>query len=203
MSLTIVAATEVSLTWNRYGAFSQQDGAHGHRAPEAASVLYINLKLRDFLMRTMLVGLLVSALAAPGHMTAQQLPLRPVERGLYLTIFRSPATGIELRSGNVAAYAGFYPTVIKLDGQLSNTNFVRAGATYYMNDRGAGLYVSPSLLWSLDPDWKNGALTEIGFRGRLYRRLNGRIGAALLSTPDRHGRVNPTVGLDLPLGAGR
>jgi len=38
------------------------------------------------------------------------------ERGVLLTVFRSPATGVELRTGHAAAYVGFYPTVIARDG---------------------------------------------------------------------------------------
>jgi hypothetical protein len=125
------------------------------------------------------------------------------ERGLYLTVFRSPASGVELRAGHAAGYVGFYPTVLSRDGTRGNANFVRVGGTYYLNARGAGPYVSPSLLWSLQPEWRSGALTEVGFRGRLYGRVNGRLGAAVLTTLDRQVRVNPTIGLDLDLWAPR
>jgi hypothetical protein len=125
------------------------------------------------------------------------------ERGLYLTVFRSPATGVELRAGHVAAYAGFYPTVIRRDGARANVNFVRAGVTWFLKASGAGGYVSPSLLVSLDRGWPSGALTEVGFRGRLYGRVNGRLGAAVLTTFGRQVRVNPTIGLDIKLGSAR
>jgi hypothetical protein len=122
---------------------------------------------------------------------------------VYLTAFRSPATGVELRAGHAAAYLGFYPTVISREGTRGNANFIRAGVTYYARAHGASPYVSPSVVWSLDRRWRSGALTEVGFRGRLYGRLNGRLGAALLTTLDGQVRVNPTVGLDLRLGATR
>lgn len=125
------------------------------------------------------------------------------ERGVYLTVFRSPATGLELRAGHVAAYAGFYPTIIRRDGALNNVNFIRAGATYYLKASGATIYASPSVVFSLDHDSGNGALTEVGVRGRLFSRVNGRLGAAVLTTTDGKVRVNPTVGFDLKLGAGR
>ena len=38
------------------------------------------------------------------------------ERGVYATVFRSPSTGIELRSGHAAVHAGFYPTILRADG---------------------------------------------------------------------------------------
>ena len=123
------------------------------------------------------------------------------ERGVYLTAFRSPATGLELRAGHVAAYAGFYPTVIRRQGKLDNLNFIRAGATWYLKAQGASLYASPSFVVSLDRDIESGALTEVGFRGRILPRIHGRLGAAVLTTMDGIVRVNPTVGLDIKLGA--
>ena len=152
-------------------------------------------------MRVHSLAVLLAALVLPAAGSAQ-LSDRP-ERGLYLTVFRSPATGVELRAGHAATYVGFYPTIISRDGNRENVNFIRAGVTYYMKDHGAGAYVSPSLLWSLDREWKSGALTEVGFRGRLYGRVNGRLGAAVLTTLDKQVRVNPTIGLDIKLGAGR
>jgi len=152
-------------------------------------------------MRALFLTILLAALVPPTEGSAQPNDRR--ERGLYLTAFRSPATGIELRAGHAATYLGFYPTVVSRDGNRGNANFIRAGVTYYVKAQGASPYVSPSLVWSLDPKWRNGALTEVGFRGPLYRRLNGRLGAAVLTTLDRQVRVNPTVGLDLKLGARR
>jgi hypothetical protein len=154
-------------------------------------------------MRVTFQAVLLGVLMSPGGALAQEDVKKAPERGAYLTVFRSPATGIELRAGHAAAYAGFYPTILGRDGKRGNANFIRAGATYYLKDRGASVYLSPSLLWSLDPNWKNGALTELGFRGPVYRRLNGRIGGAVLTTFDNQVRVNPTIGLDIPLGAGR
>jgi hypothetical protein len=128
---------------------------------------------------------------------------RQPERGIYLTIFRSPATGVELRAGHAAVHLGFYPTIISKDGKRGNANFVRMGASYYLKASGASAYVTPSILWSLDKNWKHSALTEIGFRGPVYRRLNGRVGAAALTTIDGQVRVNPTVGMDVKLGGAR
>jgi hypothetical protein len=152
-------------------------------------------------MRVLSLPVLLAALVLPSVGSAQPTPRR--EQGLYLTLFRSPATGVEVRAGHAAAHLGLYPTVISRDGARGNANFVRAGGTYYLKARGASPYVSPSLLWSLDPEWRSGALTEVGFRGRVFGRVNGRLGAAVLTTLDRQVRVNPTVGLDVKLGARR
>jgi hypothetical protein len=152
-------------------------------------------------MRASSIMILLAALTFSAEASAQTTE-RP-EQGVYLTMFRSPATGVELRTGHAAAFVGYYPTVISRDGVRGTANFVRAGATYYLKAQGATPYVSPSVLWSVGPRWRSGALTEVGFRGRLYGRLNGRLGAAVLTTLDRQVRVNPTVGFDLKLGAGR
>lgn len=152
-------------------------------------------------MRAFHAVLLSAMLAIPAAAAAQDA--RPAERGVYLTVFRSPSTGLELRSGRGAIHAGYYPTVLSRDGVRSNVGFIRAGATYYARPAGATPYVSPSLVVSLDRDWRSGALTEVGVRGRLYQRLNGRLGAAVLTTTDGEVRVNPTIGFDMKLGGRR
>ena len=146
-------------------------------------------------MRRTLIALALAAIPAT-------LPAQPGERGLALTVFRSPATGLELRAGRAAAFAGFYPTILRADGQADgeSTSFVRAGATWYLRPRGWSPFVSPSIVWSLDRDWRNGALTEAGVRFPLGSRVNGRLGVGVLTTFDGEARVNPTVGLDIPLG---
>jgi hypothetical protein len=152
-------------------------------------------------MRALAPAVLLAALVLPSEGSAQ--PNERREQGVYLTLFRSPATGVEVRAGHAAAHVGLYPTVISRDGARGHANFIRAGGTYYVKARGASPYVSPSLMWSLDDRWRNGALTEVGFRGRVFGRVNGRLGAAVLTTLDRQVRVNPTIGLDLKLGARR
>ena len=152
-------------------------------------------------MRVSSLTTLLAMLLVSGTAEAQSSP--SPERGVYLTVFRSPATGLELRTGHVAAHAGFYPTILGRNGKQENVNFIRAGATYYLKTRGASVYVSPSVVFSLDRDWANGALTEVGFRGRLFNRVNGRLGVGVLTATDGEVRVNPTVGLDIKLGAGR
>jgi hypothetical protein len=146
--------------------------------------------------------LLIALIATPTLVHAQTPPLG-AERGVYLTIFRSPSTGVEVRSGHSAVNLGFYPTILRNDGSQANVNFIRLGGSFYARNRGSSLYASPSILVSLDKKWKHGALTELGYRGAIYRRLNGRLGAAVLTTTDGLVRVNPTVGMDLKLGRGR
>jgi hypothetical protein len=149
------------------------------------------------------LGALVLALVAAPRVAMSQAPSKPRESGIYLTIFRSPSTGMEARSGRAAVNLGFYPTVLRRDGKRDSANFIRLGGSFYAKDRGATLYVSPSIMFSVDKDWKHGALTELGFRGPLYRALSGRVGAGVLTTTDGRVRVNPTVGMDLKLGRGR
>jgi hypothetical protein len=153
-------------------------------------------------MRALTVLLTAGMLTLPGLATAQN-NADSTERGLHLTVFRSPATGLEWRGAHVGVYAGFYPTIIARDGERENVNFIRIGATYYVRDRGLTPYVSPSLVASLDRNWSHGALTEVGMRGKLYRRLHGRLGAAVLTTTAGDVRVNPTIGMDVRLGGSR
>jgi hypothetical protein len=156
-------------------------------------------------MKTILGAFVLATITAiaPPRIVMSQTASKPRESGLYLTIFRSPSTGIEVRSGHMAGNLGFYPTVLRRDGKRENANFIRLGGSFYTKDRGSSLYFSPSLAFSLDKNWKHGALTELGFRGTVYRALSGRIGAGVLTTTDGRVRVNPTIGMDLKLGGGR
>ena len=156
-------------------------------------------------MKTILGAFVIATITAiaPPRIAMSQTPSNTRESGLYLTIFRSPSTGIEVRSGHMAGNLGFYPTVLRKDGKRSNANFIRLGGSFYTKDGGSSFYVSPSVVFSLDSDWRHGALTEFGFRGTLYRALSGRLGAGVLTTTDGQVRVSPTVGMTLKLGRGR
>jgi hypothetical protein len=153
-------------------------------------------------MNTVLTALVLATIAVP-HVAMSQSSSKPRESGIYLTIFRSPSTGVEVRSGHAAGNLGFYPTVLRKDGKRDNANFIRLGGSYYLRDGGSSVYVSPSVVFSLDKDWEHGALTELGFRGSVYRALSGRVGVGVLTTIGGVVRVNPTVGMNLKLGRGR
>src|SRR5687767_7121022 len=88
---------------------------------------------------------------------AAQTPAARSDDGAHITFFRSPATGLEYRWGRLGLHTGFYPTILKADGQTQgeNTNFVRAGAAYYLHSARWTLFVSPGVLISLDDDWDN------------------------------------------------
>jgi hypothetical protein len=150
--------------------------------------------------------LAVIALAAtiilPASADAQTTPA-PSEDGAHITFFRSPATGLEYRWGRFGLHTGYYPTILKDDGQTTgeNTNFVRAGATYYLRSARWTLFVSPAVLISLDDDWDNGVLTEVGVRVPVFNRTSFRVGVGVLRTFDGITRVNPTVGFDVRLSA--
>ena len=150
--------------------------------------------------RTFLAALTLS-LAVPFVARAQ----RATDRAIYLTIFRNPSSGIELRFGQIGVHAGFYPTILKADGESKgkNTNFMRFGATVYTSATGAALYLSPSVAVSLDKRFKSGFFTDAGIRGRIAGPVAGRLGVGVLNTFDGEVRVNPTVGLDVRLGKNR
>lgn len=123
------------------------------------------------------------------------------DAGVYLTVFRSPSTGVEVRGDRFAVHGGLYPTILKADNQSKgeNTNFVRLGAAMYYRPSGWSPYVSPALLFSLDDDWKNAVLSEVGVRLPIAGRGAFRLGVGVLSAFDGEVRVNPTVGLDIRL----
>lgn len=127
---------------------------------------------------------------------------RPAEGGLYLNICRNPATGLEYRRGAFAVHGGFYPTILKADGQAEgeNTNFLRAGVSTYPRRSGVSPYASVAILVSLDDDWDNSVISELGFRAPFANRWAGRLGVGVLTSFDGEVRVNPTVGLDVRLG---
>jgi hypothetical protein len=53
---------------------------------------------------------------------------------------------------------------------------------------------------SLDDDWDNGVLTEVGVRIPVFSRASLRGGVGVLRTFNGRTRVNPTIGLDIRLG---
>ena len=147
-------------------------------------------------------ALVLSLASSASAQESQQAPAVSPERGLYLTAFRSPATGFEYRAGRFAVQAGYYVTILKIGEQAKgeNTNFVRTGATFYLRPSGWTPYVSPSLVLSLDDDWDNGVLTEVGFRVPMFSRASLRGGVGVLRSFNGETRVNPTIGLDVRLG---
>lgn len=154
---------------------------------------YFNHILQELIM-IVRCALVLFAVAAP--LSAQS------GGGLHLTGFRSPATGLELRGAHLGVHAGYYPTVLKADGQskVENTNFIRIGAAGYLRQYGVTPYLSAAFLVSLDDDWKNSILSELGLRLPLAQRFAFRVGVGLLTSTDGEVRVNPTVGFDIPLG---
>lgn len=155
-------------------------------------------------LRPLALLILVTATALARPVLAQEAAPRR-EGGVYLTLFRSPATGLEFRRERVAVHAGFYPTILKADGQQGgeNTNFIRIGASAYLRSSGWTPYLSPALLLSLDDDWQNGVLSEVGARFPFADRAAFRIGVGVLTAFDGEVRVNPTVGFDLRIGGAR
>jgi hypothetical protein len=156
--------------------------------------------------RTSATALVLAAAVLAVPAAAQQAGSSPVrEGGVYLTIFRSPASGVEVRGGRLGAHAGFYPTILKADGQADgeNTNFVRIGGAFYVAPAGWTPYFAPSLLISLDDDWDNALLSELGVRLPVARRAAFRLGVGVLRSFSGAVRVNPTVGVDVRLGRAR
>lgn len=159
-------------------------------------------KSTNVLLAGLTFAVVLSLSSSASAQESQQAPAVSPEGGLYLTAFRSPATGLEYRTGRFAIHAGYYVTILKIGEQAKgeNTNFVRTGASFYLRPTGWTPYVSPSVVLGLDDDWDNGILTEVGVRIPVFSRASVRGGVGVLRTFDGETRVNPTIGLDVRLG---
>jgi hypothetical protein len=159
-------------------------------------------KSTNVLLAGLTFALVLSLSSSASAEESQQPPAVSPDGGLYLTAFRSPATGLEYRTGRFAIHAGYYVTILKIGEQAKgeNINFVRTGASFYLRPTGWTPYVSPSVMLSLDDDWDNGILTELGVRIPVFSRASVRGGVGVLRTFDGETRVNPTIGLDVRLG---
>ncbi len=120
---------------------------------------------------------------------------------LRLTVFRNPATGLELKHARIGVFVGFYPTILRRTAadEMRNTNWIRTGVSVWSHSTGPALYASVSAMVSLTDGWKNGVLFDVGGRYPIGERFAGRLGVAVLQTTDKLTRVNPTVGFDIPL----
>jgi hypothetical protein len=156
----------------------------------------------NVLLAGLAFALVLSLSPSASAQESQPAPAASAEGGLYVTAFRSPATGLEYRTGRVAIHAGYYVTILKNGEQTKGetTSFVRMGASFYLRPAGWTPYVSPSIVLSLDHDWDNGILTEAGLRVPVFSRASLRGGIGVLRTFDGETRVNPTIGLDVRLG---
>ena len=144
------------------------------------------------------LGLTLSPVVAAGQ--ANLTPSTSIERSdqwrATVTIFRSPGTGVQIQHGHLAAFAAFYPTVIKRDGEQRNTNFIRLGAAYYAAPRArTSPYASISFAPSLTKGWSNSVLADVGARRMFSTRFSGQLGVAVLHAPEsKETRINPTIG---------
>lgn len=132
-------------------------------------------------------------------------PNGPADGGHELAVngFRSPSIGLEYRWRALSVHAGAYPTIVEpgARGVSGTTWFLRTGArldVWRVPLTSAGpsaLFVDASWVRGLGDGWKDGLMTEVGFRLRAWKGLEARLGVALLLSPDHRPRVNPTPGL--------
>lgn len=146
-------------------------------------------------LRTLALAAVVLATAAPA-LAQSTPPTAPFSRPtLSATVFRNPATGLEIRYGALAAHTGYYPTIIPRDGKNRNTEFVRLGVSVFLRDHGLTPYVSAAYLISLTGGWADSAFLEIGTLIPVIGPVDFRLGAGLMVPTDGEAvRLNPTVG---------
>jgi hypothetical protein len=151
--------------------------------------------------RLLLLAVAATAPALSGQETAPEFDGRRVS----VNIFRSPSTGLDYRvADHASVHAGHYPTVLSIEGDRENVNFVRLGGTFWLST-GSGPYLSTGVAFSLERDvWDHSFANEAGYHQRLGSRLSARLGAILLTTTDlKRSRLNPTIGLSVRLGSRR
>ena len=151
-------------------------------------------------MRSLITLLLLalSTNAANAQASEMQRPTKVAnDWRVTLTVFRSPGTGVQVSKGNFAGFLAHYPTVIKLDGELENIQFLRLGVAWYAApDASNSPYVSLSFAPSLSRGWSNSGIADAGLRHMFTERISGQVGVAMLYAPgSRETRVNPTIGL--------
>lgn len=146
-------------------------------------------------LRTLALAAGLLATAAPS-LAQSVVPQRSHPRTtVSLTVFRNPATGLEVRRGALAVHAGYYPTIIPRGGENRNTEFARLGASVFLRDHGVSPYVGAAALVSLSDGWSNSALVEAGALVPVVGPVALRLGAGLLVPTDGDRvRLNPTIG---------
>lgn len=141
-------------------------------------------------------GLLL--IASP--MFAQRFPRNEIS----INAFRNPSIGLEYRRSHVSVHGGYYPTIVSQDiaGKNVTTSFIRTGITYWFlpvgrRENPSSFYASASYIRGIDRDYEgnNGAIAEVGFRWFVWQGLNLRIGTALLASPGKNLKLNPTPGI--------
>lgn len=140
-------------------------------------------------------SILFGLLLLTGTTFAQRLPRHEIS----LNAFRNPSIGLEYRHRHVSVHAGYYPTNFTPN---VTTSFLRTGLTYWFlpvgqRENPSSFYASASYVRGLDRDYKgdNGAMGEAGFRWFVWKGLNLRIGAAVLASPGKTLKLNPTPGI--------
>jgi hypothetical protein len=150
----------------------------------------------------LLLGMAVSAPA----LSAQEATTPRLDRRLSLNLFRAPSTGVDYRlSRRTSVHAGFYPTVLMIQGEREQVNLVRLGATFWLRPTGSTFYFSTGVALSLERAvWSDSFANEVGYSQRLGDRWSARLGANLLTTMNlERSRLNPTIGLSFRPGRTR
>jgi hypothetical protein len=157
-------------------------------------------------MKTVSKLLLLTLVLAAPELSAQEAAVQEFEgRRLSVNIFRAPSNGIDYRvSSHASVHAGFYPTVLEIQGDRENVNFIRLGGTFWLSTR-SGPYLSTGVALSLDRNaWRHSFANEAGYHQGLGSRLSVRLGVILLTTTDLdRSSANPTIGLSFRPGTRR
>ena len=113
--------------------------------------------------------------------------------------FRNPSMGAEFRLNKVSVHAGYYPTAFK-SGE--NTSFFKAGTTFWFLPVGkkeipSSFYAGVNYLRGFNRDYenKNALGLETGFRWMVWKGLNLRLGAIVVTAQGQSTKINPASGI--------
>jgi hypothetical protein len=154
------------------------------------------------LRRITILAAFALAFAASGQARANPLDGYR-EQEINVNAFRSPSMGVEYKAGFASVHVGMYPTVISKDqfGHNRTTWFFKAGFTFYpypvsiLEQRPSSPYFSIAYVRGLQHGFRNGVMTDVGFRWIAYKGLDLRLGVGLLQSPPNGIRINPTPGI--------
>lgn len=114
--------------------------------------------------------------------------------------FRNPSIGLEYRYKNVSVHGGYYITALESG---VTTKFLKIGWTGWFlpvgkKENPSSFYVGGSYLRGLNQEYKdeNALAYEAGFRWMVWKGINIRIGAIVLTSKGHDTRINPTPSIN-------
>jgi len=142
------------------------------------------------------------ALATPPVVATAHAAYLATRPTVYIHAFRSPSTGLELRSGAWGVHGGLYTTILNSGGK--STEFLKTGVTYYFASplgKRFEVYNTVAYMRGLNRDYRRDSaiFVDQGLVYTLGRGFSARLGSGLLLSNGHRPKTNPTVGISYQL----